>query len=485
MRKSIVVQVSVMLLCLFSTMVNSNFSFANLPSGQKQDFEITGIWQGTLQISGMELRIVFHISEKDKGILSATMDSPDQGASGIPTTSVVSINDSLIIRVNSVAGKYEGIINREKDIIAGEWKQSGYTLDLDLKRVEEIKKPKRPQEPQKPYPYNEEEVEYSNEKNDIILAGTLTTPKSGGPFPAVLLITGSGPQDRNESIMGHRPFMVIADHFTRNGIAVLRVDDRGVGGSTGNVTQATSEDLAEDVLAGVEFLKNHEKIDPQQIGLVGHSEGGIIAPIVAGRSSDIAFIVLMAGTGLPGEEILYAQAALIARANGAKEESIVRNRKQQEKIFKVLKQEKDEETAKNNVRQIMQSAIPDSVDKDNEQIQSAIKGEIKKIFNPWFRFFLTYDPKTALRKVKCPVLAIVGEKDLQVPPQANLKAIEEALKEAGNEDYIIKELPGLNHLFQTANTGSITEYSKIEETISPIALDTMTNWILSKVGKRE
>ena len=472
------------ILGFFLTLTIANTSLSNNPIHQTKDFNIKGIWQGILKIQGTELRLVFHISEKEDGTLSATMDSPDQGANGLPTSEVVFRNDSLIIKANTLAGKYEGKIDKEKDIIVGKWKQGGYKLDLDLKRTDETPKLNRPQTPKEPYPYDVEEVEYTNKKAGIKLAGTLTTPSSNGPFPAVILITGSGAQDRDETIMGHKPFLVLADHFTRNGIAVLRVDDRGVGGSGGSVSQSTSEDFAGDVLTGIEFLINHKKINPKLIGLAGHSEGGIIAPMVAAQSSDVAFIVSMAGTGLTGEEILYLQAALIARANGATEEIIAQNRDQQEKIFEVLKTVEDEDQAKQMLLEIMESAIPDTMDKNDEQIQSGIKSEMKKIFNPWFRYFLTYNPKTALRKVKCPVLVIIGEKDLQVPPKENLKAIEEALKKAGNEDYTLKELPKLNHLFQTATTGSITEYSKIEETISLIALDEMTNWILSKVGEK-
>jgi fermentation-respiration switch protein FrsA (DUF1100 family) len=344
------------------------------------------------------------------------------------------------------------------------------SLPLVLERTEKTPELHRPQEPKSPYPYRVEEVVYENA--GITLAGTLTLPDSGAPFPAVLLISGSGAQDRDETMFGHRPFLVLADNLTRRGIAVLRVDDRGVGGSTGDLSQATSEDLADDVLAGVEYLKTREEINPQQIGLIGHSEGGIIAPIVAVQSPDVAFIVMMAGTGLPGEDILYTQGALIARANGVSEEEIAQNRVLQERLFAVLKQEQNDTVAEEKLREILDET---ELSEENKQTQ------IQTMLTPWFRYFLTYDPAPTLMNVQIPVLAINGEKDLQVPPKENLQAIEEALEAGGNQDYTIKELPGLNHLFQTAQTGLPSEYAKIEETMSPSALTVIGDWIVHQI----
>lgn len=268
------------------------FGQTDLPEKSK----IAGIWQGTLKISGIELRVLFKISKADDGTLMAKMDSPDQGAKDIPVSKVVLEKDSLRIEVAVVAGKYVGFFNSEKNIIEGNWHQSGLTLPLVLEHLEKEPELKRPQIPQKPYPYNEEEVAYQNELAGIKLAGTLTTPKSAGPFPAVILITGSGAQNRDEEIFGHRPFLVLADYLTKLGIAVLRVDDRGIGGSGGNISQSTSEDFAGDVIAGIKFLKNRKEINAKKIGLIGHSEGGIIAPMIAAKTYEVAFIILMAGT---------------------------------------------------------------------------------------------------------------------------------------------------------------------------------------------
>ena len=448
------------------------------PSGEG----ITGVWQGTIKVNEQtELRVVFKISRKTDGTLTATMDSPDQGATNIPVEEVGLDDGNLRMEVRSVMGVFEGKIGPAT--IEGVWKQSGMTLPLVLKHLEEPPKVSRPQEPKKPYPYDEEEVVYKNERAGVKLAGTLTLPRGKGPFPAVLLITGSGAEDRNETVFGHHPFLVLADYLTRRGIAVLRVDDRGVGGSTGSVSQSTSEDFAGDVLAGVRFLKGRKGINPKQIGLIGHSEGGIIAPLAAVQSPDVAYIVLMAGPGISGEKILYLQNSLIGKAQGISDEEIAKNHRLQERIFAVVKGEKDSTIAKNKLRKLLENELSKEGEKgaDNE---AYIKSETRRVLSPWFRYFLTYDPKPTLMKVKCPVLAINGEKDLQVPPQENLRAIGEALKAGGNKDYTVKELPGLNHLFQRCKTGSPTEYAKIEETISPTALKTIAQWILKQTQGR-
>jgi uncharacterized protein len=352
-----------------------------------------------------------------------------------------------------------------------------------VKRVNTAIEILRPQEPKKPYPYLEEEVIYENREAGIKLAGTLTLPSEQDSFPAVLLITGSGPQDRNEAIAGHRPFLVLADYLTRQGIAVLRVDDRGVGRSTGDFSPATSEDFASDVLAGIEYLKTRREINPKKIGLIGHSEGGIIAPMVAVKSPDVAFIVLMAGAGLTGEEILYLQTGLISKEMGISEKDITKNLQLNNKIFSVFKEEEDNKIAEEKIRQIFMTYWEDLSEEEKSRIgnpEGYLKARLQSLFSPWFRFFLTYDPQPTLSKVKCPVLAINGEKDLQVPPKENLSAIKEALKTGGNKDYTVIEIPNLNHLFQTAQTGVPAEYAKIEETISPEVLKIIGDWILEQ-----
>jgi uncharacterized protein len=329
---------------------------------------------------------------------------------------------------------------------------------------------KRPQNPKKPYPYHEEEVIFESRESGIKLSGTLTFPESGGPFPAVVLISGSGAQDRNEELMGHKPFLVLSDYLTRHGIAVLRFDDRGVGGSTTGSSGDTTDNFAIDVMGGTSYLKTRKEIDSKNIGLIGHSEGGMIAPLVAAKSSDIAFIVMMAGTGVPGEDILKLQGELIMRANGAPEEMIKENARVQKVMLDIIKTTTDKEIAKEKIREALSDLGPGKLD--------AIQTQLYTTMSPWMRFFINFDPKTALEKVKCPVLALNGEKDLQVSPAQNLPEIEKALIAGKNKDYKIIELPGLNHLFQTCKTGSVAEYAQIEETISPNVLELITSWIL-------
>jgi pimeloyl-ACP methyl ester carboxylesterase len=442
---------------------------------------LPGVWEGTLDAGPMKLRVVFHIEKSADGKYSAKLDSPDQGATGIPVASVELAGKTITIGVPTIGGSYEGKANDAFSEIDGTWKQGGAELPLKLKRQDKPIEIKRPQNPTKPYPYDEEEVEYENKSGGVKLGGTLTLPRDRRPAPAVILITGSGPQDRDESLMGHKPFLVLADHFTRNGIAVLRVDDRGVGKSTGETMKSTSEDFVGDVLAGVEYLKTRKEIDAKKIGLCGHSEGGIVGPMAAAKSRDIAFVVMMAGTGLTGEEILYLQGAALIKAAGGDEKSLALQRNTQELIFKIIKAEKDPAVAEKKIIESLREELKKYPEEEVKHLggntDAAIEAQAKSANSPWFRSFLTLDPRIALAKVKCPVLAINGELDLQVPSKENLPEIEKTLKGGGNKDVTVKELPKMNHLFQTATTGAVAEYSQIEETISPAALDLMTAWI--------
>ncbi|MEA1940033.1 MAG: alpha/beta hydrolase [Candidatus Caldatribacteriota bacterium] len=475
------------LICFILIIIGSEFFIVSAQEQITSASGIEGIWEGKLKVPGTELTLVFKISKNQDEDLTATLDSPDQGVTGIPIEEVIFNGNTLRLEVKSVGGVFEGKISEDFLVIEGEWKQSGGAFPFTVNRVDKAVEILRPQVPQKPYPYIEEEVAYTNLKVEVKLAGTLTLPSDKGVFPAVLLITGSGPQDRDETIYNHRPFLVLADYLTRQGIAVLRVDDRGVGESTGDFSQATSEDFAADVLAGIEYLKTRKEINPNQIGLIGHSEGGIIAPMAAVKSPDVAFIILMAGTGLTGEEILYLQGALISRAMGVSEEDIIKKRQFNEKIFSVLKEEEDSEIVEERLRQMFKEDWGKMSDEEKEQIGNPevfLEAQLQSLLSPWLKFFLTYDPKPTLSKVKCPILSINGEKDLQVPPKENLSAIEKTLKAGGNQNYTIKELPGLNHLFQTSKTGVPSEYVKIEETISPVALKIIGDWILEQVQNK-
>jgi uncharacterized protein len=433
--------------------------------------DIDGAWIGTVEMGTMKLRVVFHIVNTADG-LTATLDSPDQGAKGIPTSSVTRTGTSLKIEAKRIAGVFDGKISADLSSIDGTWSQGGSSVPLVLKPLKGTAEleVKHPQVPVKPYPYHEEEVSYDNNVQNVTMAATLTIPQGTGPFPAVVLITGSGPQDRDESLLGHKPFLILSDYLTRHGIAVLRADDRGVGKSTGVFADATTADFATDTEAGVAYLKTRAEVNPRKIGLVGHSEGGVIAPMIAARNKDVAFIVMMAGTGVPGDEVLVAQLQAINIANGQAPEKAAKEAERQREILKLVETENDPAALEKKIKEKMSVDVPEG--------QAGL--EVERLTSKWFRYFLTYDPASALRKVTCPVLAINGSLDKQVLPDQNLPAIRKALEEAGNKHFEIDELPGLNHLFQTAKTGSPAEYAQIEETMSPVALEKMASWILKQ-----
>jgi hypothetical protein len=433
--------------------------------------DIDGAWMGTLNTGAIKLRVVFHIVNTEDG-LTATMDSLDQGMKAFAMTSVSRDGTTLKIDSKQLEGVFSGKIAADKSSIDGTWTQHGGAMPLVLKPVKDQAELelKRPQNPVKPYPYHDEDVSYENKAQNVTLAATLTIPQGKGPFPGVVLITGSGPQDRDEALLGHQPFLVLSDYLTRHGIAVLRADDRGVGKSTGVFAKGTTADFATDAEAGVAYLKTRPEIDPHKIGLIGHSEGGVIAPMVAARNKDVAFIVMMAGTGVPGDQILPAQGEAIEVANGKSPEEAAKNAANEKEMLTLVETEKDDAALQKELKEKMAGEVP----------EAQIGLQISQITSVWFRYFLTYDPATALRKVTCPVLAINGSLDMQVLPSQNLPAIRKALAESGNQHVEIDELPGLNHLFQTAKTGSPAEYSQIEETMSPIALDKMATWILKQ-----
>ncbi|HJT76573.1 MAG TPA: alpha/beta hydrolase [Gemmataceae bacterium] len=447
------------------------------------DKGLAGSWQGSIKAGAIELRIVLNVTAKEDGALLATLDSPDQGAKGIPVDDVSAKGKDVKVELKALKASFEGKRSDDGKKIAGTWKQGGSDFPLTFERLAKAPDYARPQDPKKPYPYAEEEVTFENKPAGVKFAGTLTLPRGKGPFPAAVLITGSGAHDRNESLLGHRPFLVLADHLTRHGVAVLRYDDRGVGGSTGDKLAVTSADLAGDALAAVAFLEGRPEIDPKKVGLIGHSEGGIIAPMAAAKSGGVAFIVLLAGPGLPGEEILYRQGELIARAGGADDKAVARARTMQEKVFAVVKKEKDDKAAREQIEAAVReemAKLSDGEKKEAEKRKAFGEAQRGFLVTPWFRFFLTYDPAPTLEKVKCPVLALNGERDLQVPAKPDLKVIEQALKDGGNKDVTTKELPKLNHLFQTCKTGAPSEYGKIDETFAPSALEEISGWITKR-----
>jgi uncharacterized protein len=444
--------------------------------------EWAGSWRGVLDVPGPTgLTLVVHLEAGDP--YTATLDSPAQGAMGIPVQEVEIEGDRITLRLPGIGAHYEGV-RVGPDRIEGAWTQGGATFSLDLERTEEGSAlPPRPQEPIPPFPYQVEEVVFPNEGAGIRLAGTLTHPTDGGPFAAAILITGSGPQDRDEALMGHRPFLVLADHLTRAGIAVLRVDDRGVAESEGDFASATSRDFATDVEAALDFLLDHPAIDPTRIGLIGHSEGGLIAPMVANARDEVAYIVLLAGPGLAGHELLGLQGRAILEAGGVPPELVEISARLQRELFDHALADGDdfdailsEFLAEISTEERAQLGIPAGSEEAWKAAQASA------IRTPWMREFLRHDPRDDLERVQVPVLALIGSLDLQVPPAENLAEIEAALARAGNEEVTLMELPGLNHLFQTATTGHPSEYASIEETLAPEALDAISSWLIERFG---
>jgi fermentation-respiration switch protein FrsA (DUF1100 family) len=443
--------------------------------GAGVDEGVVGSWIGTLNAAGQELRLVFHVERDESGTLTGTMDSPDQGAFGMALSAVeAETTGSVRFEFALAGGEYTGRLRDGGAAIDGQWTQGGATFPLALERTDaESLEPERPQEPRPPFPYDVEDVSFENPTAGIRLAGTLTTPPGEGSHPAVLLLSGSGAQDRDEAIFGHRPFFVLADYLTRRGIAVLRVDDRGVGESEGNIAVATIEDFVTDALAGVAFLRTRPEVSSAAIGLVGHSEGASVAPLAANRSDDVAFVVLLAGMGITGRELLELQLIVINRASGVPESIIDQRSALQVQLLDISTTAADDSTMAEQARAALAEAGVTG---------AQAEAQIRALRSPWMEFFLTYDPLPALRELRVPALVLNGSKDTQVPPAENLGPAEQALREGGNPDFTVRELEGLNHLFQTADTGSPSEYATIEETMSPAAMELIADWIADRTG---
>ena len=427
---------------------------------------IEGTWQGELKTPGGILRLRMRL-DRDATAWKGALDSLDQGANGIPLQQVRFAEGKLSWEIPALRAGFEGMVNDAQNVITGRFKQGGAVLPLELKRVSanpaEAAAPKRPQTPKAPFPYRTEEVTFASKAPRVNLAGALTIPQGKAPYPALVLVSGSGPQDRDETLFGHKPFAVIADYLARHGIAVLRYDDRGVGKSTGEFRGATTADFAQDAEGAFEYLLKRPGF--KKVGIGGHSEGGLIASMLAARRNDVAFVVMLAGTGVSGEQVLLGQAAAILRANGAPDAAIESNRMIQEALFAMVRSNLSEEEM---VRQApaQLGSIP------------GIDQQIKTVSDPWFRYFITLDPRPILEKVTCPVLVLNGDLDVQVIADQNVPAIEAALRKGGNKKVTTMRFAKLNHLFQDARTGAPSEYNSIEETMSPTVLETMSNWIV-------
>ena len=432
--------------------------------------ELDGAWAGTLRMGTATLRLVLHLAAGPQGLM-ASLQSPDQANAVMPASMVRLDASGLVFAVDDVQARFAGKVDSSQGSISGVFTQRGDSAPLELRRVRDPAdlRPPRPQNPARPYPYREEEVSYRNPAANFRLAATLTIPPGKGPFPAALLITGSGPQDRDETIAGHKPFLVIADYLTRRGIAVLRADDRGVGHSGGRFADATTADFATDAEAGVAWLQTRPEIDARKIGLIGHSEGAIVAAMVAARNHVVASIAMLGGAGVPGDDIVVEQVRLISLANGATQLEAETLAAQQRRITNLVKSGRDRETLRPQLRELLK-------DKPAAEVDALIS----QLLSPWYRYFLAFDPASALRQATCPVLALTGGKDLQAPAALNLPAIRRALQEGGNRHFEVVEMPGLNHMFQVADTGSPAEYGQIDETIAPVVLEKLARWMAAQ-----
>lgn len=472
---------------LFTSSIKSLFilcllSLCSLPVFAQ---DITGAWGGTLKIQHIALDLVFNIRKSDTGY-TASMDSPDQGAKGIPVKEVRFQNGLLRLSIPEIGLVYDAKMSAKGDTLSGTFIQRGQSLPLDLVRAKTSTKA-RPQTPLAPYPYYTEEVYFENKTAGIRLAGTLSLPSKKGTYPVVVLVSGSGAQDRDETILGHKPFLVLADYLTRNGFAVLRYDDRGTAGSTGNFVTAITRDFANDALAAVTYLRSRKEINKKQVGLIGHSEGAIIAPMLAAQSKDIAYIVMLAGPAVPGSTLLLQQQKAIAAAEGLPEAQAEEGNRINSKLYDIVVQSKTAEEADVQLSNYLKQALHLQAGSDTATTvaqDATVRQYVSELSSPWIRFFLKHDPAKDLQKVTCPVLALYGEKDVQVPAKDNAAAARTALQAANNTMASIVEIPELNHLFQECSSGAPSEYATIEQTFSPKALTEILNWLKFQVKQK-
>lgn len=461
-----------LLACL---LIGACFSFSTLYG---QELTAAGDWKGSLEVNGQSIPLIFHLKTDDKGEWTGSFDSPKQMVYDIAFDKITIKEQDLRLEVTVANVVYEGKLKEAGAAIEGEWLQGGAAFPLRLTRTQSTVL-KRPQTPKAPFPYDVETVEFSNKKAGINLAGTITLPAGKQNCPAVVLISGSGPQDRNSTILKHQPFWVLADYLTRQGMVVLRVDDRGVGESGGTFSGATSADFATDVAAAFAYLQKHPRVNSNKVGLLGHSEGGVIAPMVASTEKEVAFIVLLAGPGQSGSEVLRQQnydMTMLATKNVALAQ---KQSKVLEKLYALVLAPENQDQSTSEIMQLLKAPLEELSDDDREKLgwtNAVVAQIVAQLRTPWFQYFLATNPQDYLQKVSCPVLAINGEKDLQVHAN-NLEAIEEALKQGKNKNYSIQAFPNLNHLLQTAETGAVAEYVKIEETMAPEVLAAIHLWL--------
>lgn len=431
-----------------------------------------GTWQGAIETGNMRMRLQLHLSHDEAGQLVASVDSLDQGIQGIPASRVSEKAGELKFEIPAFNAQYTGTLSTTKNEISGHWDQNNNLEALNFVRSNRVLDLRRPQTPAKPYPYIEEEISFAAGSEKGTLAGTLTLPQGNGPFPAAILVGGSGPNDRDETIAGHKPFLLLADFLTRKGIAVFRYDKRGIAQSTGNFSGATIDDFTSDLQAAVAFAKSRKEVDAKRIGAIGHSEGGILAALAATGSSDLHWLVLLGTPATTGERTLLRQSELVSRAGGLSEEQIARSLQFDRKAYQAVKEEKDLAALQRRLQTLVaQSGLGESMPPE------ALQTQIRLMTSPWFQQFLTFDPEPVLEQLTLPVLALSGDLDLQVDSVENVPLLRQAYEASGNKDFTIIEIEGVNHLFQKAQSGSPALYGAIEETIAPEVLTAIGNWV--------
>jgi len=455
---------------------------------------VTGKWDGSLSVMGTTLKIIVNFKTEGDSV-KGTIDIPEQSAKNLPLINIVYNTPKIKFELNTGQGNAMFDGEQKGDAISGVYSQSGMTGEFTIRRGVKTEVGKIEIETKVKPPYKIESVSFVNGENSF--AGTLTIPEYPGKHPAVVMITGSGPQNRDEEIVGFKIFGIIADHLTRNGIAVLRYDDRGVGESKGkSVSESTTEEFSGDVIEAVKYLRTRTDINTSQIGLMGHSEGGIIAPMCAVKDKNIAFIILMAGTGVSGKEIILEQSKLIQKANGASDEEIMKSNEILSEILLVAEKTTPGQGSEENwniVKEKIKKEIIAEIDKQSDEEKKGIadketyaenmaNGQLAQMKSAWMKYFLSYNPAPTLEKVTCPVLMLFGSLDLQVPPSLNEKPMTDALKKAGNKDVTVKLFPKANHLFQEATKGSPSEYATLKKEFIPGFLDFVSAWILKRVN---
>lgn len=454
-----------------------------------QDKEaLSGDWVGEMDFGGKQFRFLFHFEQSKSGRISGVFRAPDMSPAPMPMTDVRLKGRDIYLSIKTV-GSYRGKVSLKSGRMSGDWMgEDGNQLALDLKRSKEKWTYDRPQTPKAPFSYQTREVEIPNKLGDNRLAGTLTVPKGRGPFAAVVLVSDFGPQDRDGTIHDHKPLAVIADYLAKKGIASLRYDDRGIGKSTGTYEFATTMDLATDAAAAFEFLKNQQTVDAGKVGIIGHGEGGLIAPIVADKRKGVAFMVLLAAPGVRGDQMLLMQNEALGRATGLDDAMLDLTRRFMSSVYKLLTQNppdlKKAEEMWMEFEEKTKSLPPEEGAKLME-LGGQLEWQLAQVKaqSPWLSWILAYDPGRVLAKVKVPVLVLNGEKDLQILADINLPIIKRHLLAAGNRQVEVEKMRGLNHLFQKAETGLPSEYALIEQTFSTSALKQIAGWLIKTTDK--